>query len=339
MDKKVSMILPIYNVEDYLEKCVESVRNQTYKNLQIILVDDGAKDSCPHICDRLAQEDSRIKVIHKENGGLSSARNAGYKAADGDYLMYIDSDDVIKPDIVEKCIVRARQENADMVIFGYEKVDEIGHVLETCTWGDKVLNHNEMIEYLYEGITQMSFGYAWNKLYKKSVLDESGVLADSEIIDREDLVYNMELLPYLRKVVYLDYAGYEYLQRNSSLLHNSNLARLKGIEYFVRRMKNIDTGNKEANKKVFNMNVLHYLSDCIIKNVLWNVELSTKEKKKMMLKIITKVPYKERLYYDKDNEIYLKMLYKSIKSNKSIYFKTYVKLSEIITRFKGVKKG
>ena len=256
MNKKVSMILPIYNVEDYLEKCVESVRNQTYKNLQIILVDDGAKDSCPQICDRLAQEDSRIKVIHKENGGLSSARNAGYKAADGDYLMYIDSDDVIKPDIVEKCIVRARQENADMVIFGYEKVDEIGHVLETCTWGDKVLNHNEMIEYLYEGITQMSFGYAWNKLYKKSVLDESGVLADSEIIDREDLVYNMELLPYLRKVVYLDYAGYEYLQRNSSLLHNSNLARLKGIEYFVRRMKNIDTGNKEANKKVFNISKL-----------------------------------------------------------------------------------
>lgn len=337
MDKKVSIILPIYNVEDYLEKCVDSVRNQTYKNLEIILVDDGAKDSCPQICDRLAQEDKRIKVIHKENGGLSSARNEGYKAADGDYLMYIDSDDVIKPDIVERCIIRAQQEKADMVIFGYEKVDESGHVLETCTWGNKVLNHNEMVEYLYEGITQMSFGYAWNKLYKKSVLDESGVLADSEIIDREDLVYNMELLPYIHKVVYLDYAGYEYLQRSTSLLHNSNLARLKGIEYFVHKIKTIRTGNEEIDKKVFNMNVLHYLSDCIIKNVLWNKELSAKEKKQLMKQIISKCPYKEEIYVSEDAAVYMKCLYKTVSTGHVNWFYWYVKLSDWKRKILGQK--
>lgn len=328
MNQKVSMIIPVYNVEDYLEKCVSSVTNQTYKNLEIILVDDGATDSCPQICDRLAGEDQRIKVMHKENGGLSSARNTGYQAATGDYLMYVDSDDVLKTDIVERCVTEAQQQEADVIIFGYEKTDERGNVLETCQWGCKVFNHDEMVEYLYEGIAKMSFGYAWNKLYKKSVLDESGVLADSEIIDREDLVYNMELLPYFRKVVYLDYAGYEYLQRSTSLLHNSNLARLKGIDYFVHKMKRIGTGNHEVDRKVFNMNVLHYLSDCIIKNVLWNTELSAKEKKQFMRQIIEQCPFKEELYKSKDDAAYIKKLYKTVSTGKVEGFYLYVKLSD-----------
>lgn len=102
--KKVSIILPIYNVEKYLEKCVNSVINQTYQNIEVILVDDGSKDSSGRICDKLVESDNRIKVIHKKNGGLASARNAGYEAATGEYIMYIDSDDVIKNGIAEKCV-------------------------------------------------------------------------------------------------------------------------------------------------------------------------------------------------------------------------------------------
>lgn len=329
MNKKVSIILPIYNVEDYLEKCVESVRNQTYDNLEIILVDDGAKDSSPQICDKLAKEDNRIKVIHKANGGLSSARNAGYEAATGEYLMYIDSDDKVKENIVSKCMEAMERDGSDIVIYGYEKVDESDNILEICTWGDKVFNHDEMVEYLYEGITQMSFGYAWNKLYRKAILDESGILADSKIIDREDLVYNMELLPFVQKVTYIDYAGYEYLQRSTSLLHNSNLARLDGIEYFVNRMKNISTGNQEVDKKVFNMNVLHYLSDCIIKNVMWNDKLSNKEKKNIIKQVIDRCPHKDKLYESEEDARYLKRLYKTISTGKSKYFYRYVKLSDL----------
>lgn len=332
---KVSIVLPIYNVESYLETCVQSVKNQTYRNIEIILVDDGAKDNSGKICDRLALEDSRIVVVHKENGGLSSARNAGYKIATGKYLMYIDSDDVIKADVVEKCVETMQKDQSDIVIYGYEKIDENGNVLETCTWGNKLLNHDMMVEHLYTAITEMSFGYAWNKLYRKSVIDESQILSDSKIIDREDLVYNMELLKNVDKVSYIDYVGYEYLQRSTSLLHNSNLARLKGIDYFVMTMQNIKVGNEQIDKKLFNMNVLHYLADCIIKNVIWNEELKAKEKRKLMKKILKECPLTQQLYQDVDNPAHLQSLYKSIKSGNPWRFYMYVRLGDAKRRIFG----
>ena len=115
---KVSIILPIYNVEKYLNKCVDSIRNQTYRNLEIILVDDGSKDSSGKICDELSNQDSRLKVVHKKNGGLASARNSGYEVATGEYVMYIDSDDCVKEDTVKKCVDAIERDKSDVVIFG-----------------------------------------------------------------------------------------------------------------------------------------------------------------------------------------------------------------------------
>lgn len=325
---KVSIILPIYNVEKYLEKCVNSVISQTYQNIEVILVDDGSKDSSGGICDELVESDNRIKVIHKKNGGLASARNAGYEMATGEYIMYIDSDDVIKNDIAEKCVSAMEKKQSDVVIFGYEKMSEDGQVLEICKWSNKTYNHDEMVEYLYEAICNMSFGYAWNKMYRKSTIDKSKVFGDAKVIDREDLVYNLELLRFWDRITYIDSVGYEYLQRSSSLLHNSDLARLKGVEYFVKRVEKINIGNAEVERKVFNMMVLHYLSDCIIKNILWNDELSAKEKKKLMKETMEKCPCQEKLYQDKDNGKHLQMLYKSMASGKMGYFYWYVKLGD-----------
>lgn len=110
----ISVIVPVYKVEQYLKKCVDSIRNQTYKNLEILLVDDGSPDNCGALCDALAQEDDRIKVIHKENGGLSSARNAGLSAMTGDYVGFVDSDDWIAPDTYALLYRRMCQENADI---------------------------------------------------------------------------------------------------------------------------------------------------------------------------------------------------------------------------------
>ena len=101
-DRKISVIVPVYNVEAYLPRCVESIMAQTYQNLEIFLVDDGTKDNCGAICDAYARQDNRVRVIHKENGGLSSARNAGIDASTGEYLSFVDSDDWIEPDMYEK---------------------------------------------------------------------------------------------------------------------------------------------------------------------------------------------------------------------------------------------
>lgn len=325
---KVSIIIPIYNVEKYLEKCVQSVLSQSYENIEVILVDDGSTDCSGQICDRLEKEDNRIRVIHKKNGGLASARNAGYQAASGEYIMYADSDDSLKSHIIETCVKSIYREKADVVIFGYNKVSENGKILETCKWDTKTYTHDEMTEHLYDSICEMSFGYAWNKLYRKSVLDMSGVSGDAKVIDREDLIYNLELLKHWKKITYIDSVGYDYLQRSSSLLHNSNLARLNGITYFVDKINQIHFDDSYVERKIYNMIVLHYLSDCIIKNVIWNKKLNKKEKTEQMKKTLEVCPKKEKLYLDKGNGRYLQMLYKSIKTGKMNYFYWYVKLGD-----------
>ena len=116
----VSVIIPIYNVEDYLEECIRSVCDQSYTNLEIILVDYGSPDGSPAICDAWAKKDSRIRVIHKKNGGLSDARNAGLDVAEGEYIYFVDGDDYIKPDLIETALGHFK-ENTDMVVFRYEQ--------------------------------------------------------------------------------------------------------------------------------------------------------------------------------------------------------------------------
>ena len=114
----VTVVLPIYNVEKYLDRCMKSIVNQTYRNLEIILVDDGSPDHCPEICDRWAETDNRIRVIHKENAGLGMARNTGIENASGEYICLFDSDDYVALDLVEKAYTLAQESQADIVIFG-----------------------------------------------------------------------------------------------------------------------------------------------------------------------------------------------------------------------------
>ena len=119
MSEKISVIVPIYKTEQFLSKCIDSIINQTYKNLEIILVDDGSPDNCPKICDEYAKRDNRIKVIHKENGGLSSARNAGIEIATGDFSAFVDSDDWIDSDMYESLVKLSDEYNADIAECGY----------------------------------------------------------------------------------------------------------------------------------------------------------------------------------------------------------------------------
>ena len=129
----ISVIIPIYRVELYLKECIDSVLNQTYKNMEIILVDDGSDDNCPNICDAYKKKDSRIQVIHKKNGGLSDARNAGIEIAKGEYICFIDSDDVIHPSFLQILYEDLIETGSDMSICHYEKVDKIPEIYKTIS--------------------------------------------------------------------------------------------------------------------------------------------------------------------------------------------------------------
>ena len=167
--KKVSVIVPIYNVEKYIGKCVDSIRNQDYPNIEIILVDDGSPDKSPQIIDEMASNDDRIKVIHEKNGGVSSARNRGIAAATGEYIMFVDGDDWVDDDYVSYFVDLIEKHGCDI------GMDKNNYMVEKTMSADKSyrVSAEKAIEWIYLGTL---FVAVWNKIYKTSLLRESGVL-------------------------------------------------------------------------------------------------------------------------------------------------------------------
>ena len=226
----ISIVIPVYKVEKYLEKCVESVINQTYKNLEILLVNDGSPDNCPKICDEYAQKDNRIKVIHKENGGLSDARNAGIDVATGKYITFIDSDDYISNDYVEYMYNLAQKHNAQIATCEFEIV-----YLE-----DELKNDSEYIEDI-EVLTPRDFFY--NMLFAK----RSDVTACAKL-------YEIELfkgIRYPKGVVYEDTATtYKLIEKCNKIATGNK----KCYFYFTRP-------NSISKISGFNSNELDYIKN------------------------------------------------------------------------------
>ena len=167
---KVSVIVPIYNVEKYLDRSVDSLVNQTYENIEIILVDDGTKDSSGEIADRRAKEDSRIKVIHKLNGGLGSARNSGIKEATGEYLLFLDSDDYVDLNTIEELVKEAKK-GYDIVCCGFDRVDEetkkvYSQEMISMPFDELEINKDTILE------TAFLNPSGWGKLFKKDIIKD-----------------------------------------------------------------------------------------------------------------------------------------------------------------------
>ena len=165
----VSIVLPVYNVEQYLRTSIESVCGQSYQNIEVILVDDGSTDESGEICDEYATIDKRVRVIHKENGGLSSARNAGIDASKGEYIAFIDSDDYIGSAMINTLLNKMRQNGADLAYCGYMTIEE-GREGEAYKTEDRIMTGLEALQTL-SGDSGVALGVVWNKLYKKSLFE------------------------------------------------------------------------------------------------------------------------------------------------------------------------
>lgn len=224
----VSVIIPVYNVEKFLKRCVDSVLEQTYTNLEIILVDDGSLDSSGKICDQISLTDERIKVIHKENGGLSSSRNAGRNVATGDYILYLDSDDYLEKNCIKHCVDLCGSKEADIAIIRMLYTSE--QTNEELHEGDesqvKVLTPEEAIEAsLYQELYSCC---APAKLYRadiaKAVQFPLGKIS-------EDLATCHLFLDKASKVVYSNKIGYYYRQRSASIMHDFNPKRMDALQW------------------------------------------------------------------------------------------------------------
>lgn len=215
----VSIIVPVYNVEKYLQRCVDSLINQTYQIIEIILVDDGSTDESGTLCDSFAEQDNRILVVHKENGGVSEARNAGIDVANGDYICFIDSDDYAETTWVEVLLDNLNKNNSDIVICGYyaDFCDEDENVIKSETHIPTNGNYQRQRDSLdWNAEISGLVGYPWNKLYRKNIIN--GSRFPKSISLYEDVLFNGPLLAESERISFIDIPLIHYMQRSQKTL-------------------------------------------------------------------------------------------------------------------------
>lgn len=203
----ISIIIPVYNVEQYIEKCIKSVISQTYNNWELILVDDGSKDKSGVICDQYAQNDARIKVVHKPNGGVSSARNKGIELAKGEYICFIDSDDYVDPTFLDD--FQTNQYAADFYISG-AYYDVYGKPYSCLKYKEQFCENTEQIKNAFFSQQLYSNGYPWGKLYKTQIIKENHLTFDESLPKHEDHNFVFAYFALTGSVFITSTAGYHY---------------------------------------------------------------------------------------------------------------------------------
>lgn len=213
----ISIIVPVYNVEQYLPKCLDSILSQTFSDIEVITVDDGSPDSCGKILDEYAKKDERIKVIHKENGGVSSARNAGLDVAVGEYIGFVDPDDTIFPDMYEHLYNEAVEGNYDIVQCGCIQVNEAGDVIQNlaCNEEKEYTNTDDMLCDFFE---RTIINSVWNKIFKCDIIKNVRFITELRVA--EDGLFVHDCLVKTNRLKVIKKCGYCYAISNSSVIHS-----------------------------------------------------------------------------------------------------------------------
>ncbi|SHH68410.1 glycosyltransferase family 2 protein [Clostridium grantii] len=288
MNPKISIIVPIYKVEAYLQKCIDSILVQTFNDFELILVDDGSPDKCGRICDEYVKKDKRIKVIHKLNGGLSSARNAGIDIAQGKYIGFVDSDDYIHTRMYEVLYNSAVEYLSDIIMCDYSKVSE-GQVKELINFNtNSKIEHFTNTQALEQLFTKNGVGFvvAWNKLYRKELFKNLR-FAEGRIHEDEFIAH--KILYKSTKITYVSIYLYYYLQRNNSIMGSQ--VRLKKLDFlyalkertdFFKSIKQEQLQYKAEKTYIWVLIGRYYKT----KSELTNVNKELREMKKMFNKVL-----------------------------------------------------
>ena len=230
MNPTLSIIVPVYNAQEQLGRCIESICKQDFADFELLLMDDGSKDSSGEICDAYAAKDSRIRVVHKENSGVSDTRNMAISMARGEYLQFVDSDDWITPDASGRMVRAAQETESDMVITDFyrvvgERLSIKGNIPE-----DGVLTREEFAAHMMSNPADFYYGVLWNKLFKRSIIEKHELQMNPEISWCEDFMFNLEYLRHVEKVYALHVPTYYYVKTKGSLVATQGMSMSKTIQ-------------------------------------------------------------------------------------------------------------
>lgn len=277
----LSIIIPIYKVEKYLERCINSVIHQTYKNIEVILVDDGSPDNCPMMCDAWAEKDNRIKVIHKPNAGLGFARNSGLEIATGDYIAFIDSDDYVDLDMYETLLSKSMQEDADIVFCGChcESCDKL--FTDYCDFKEETTffkNDMHDLSLLYiAGVKRIPLQMSvWHSIYKRDVI-KTFFYSERECVS-EDIHFQLSAILNASKVIYIPQAYYYYCFNEGSLSHTFLIEKYDREKVLIKYLMDLYNRHNYNENHILNR-YLFYRVKSTIKSIITDNHNSPKQKK------------------------------------------------------------
>lgn len=331
----ISIIVPIYKVEKFIKQCVDSIINQTYKDLEIILVDDGSPDKCPEICDEYAQKDSRIKVVHKKNGGLISARKAGVKASTGEYVCFVDGDDWIESDMYEHIANAIKKYNSDSVItqfyFSYPNKEDKSDYQLTKEYYIKDEIEKDIYPTMLFANLYYKFGIypcCWTKVFKRELLEKHLPDTDDRIRIGEDIAFTYPCLMECQSIAFIDKALYHYRMNPESMTkaYDPKLPDIYFLPYQTLVNKSNKLGVDLSNQLPY---YLLYLVNFVIRNEAnKNNPKSKKEKNAVLDEILNNKAVLESM--QKVNMALLpshtKLLALSIKKRSKFMLRNYIKL-------------
>ncbi len=330
---KLTVIVPIYKVEAFLEQCVDSIINQSFQNLEIILVDDGSPDTCPAICDAYAKKDSRIKVVHKQNGGLIAARKSGVEIATGEYITFVDGDDWIAPEMYQKVADSIEQYAADCVItqfyFAYEDHQTPSHYLLDREYYSRIEMESDVYPKMLFSGKWYQFGIfpnCWTKVFKAEILRKHIFEVDDRIRLGEDIAFTYPCLMECQSLSFVDEPLYYYRQNPESMTaaYDKRLPEIYMLPYLA---------VKEASEKqCVDLSVqlpyyLLYLINFVIRNEASVNNINSSDKKNgllgnVLLNSIDRLCDIDISYLP----THIKILFFSLKIKSSFFLKVYLKL-------------
>lgn len=326
MNSKVSVIVPVYKVEKYLAHCIESLIEQSFKEIELILVDDGSPDNSGNICEEYAKIDERIKVIHKENGGLADARNAGIKVATSDLLLFIDSDDWCELNMIEQLYKRYVETEADIITFGYV-IDYINNdfSLKKSLDSNLFFKGKEAVrKAIYMLDEKEMFNSVCNKMYKKEILDNKEISFRLDGMPGEDLIFNCSYFTNINSIAFFDGEFYHYMRRDEATLvtryekdmykkvANFNLIRKNMYDFY-----NMNTmEEKICYAKTFNSYTSSYVNNLYRKKS----SLSFQERTTLIKQLMCNYEIKYYMQLDNSKNIYEKIFRKLYGLNNAFIF-------------------
>lgn len=299
--EKVSIILPAYNSQNCIERCVSSIVEQSYNNIEVIIIDDGSNDRTGEMCDIIAMHDKRVIVKHIENSGVSNARNEGLRIATGKYVQFVDSDDIVDKNMTKRLVDRIQCDNSDIVICGYNQY--IGNQSTKISATDGNYSYEEFLKIMVRWMTEPFIGAPWNKLFKREIIEQYSLSFDTTTSYAEDYLFNISYFGYVHSISVIKDTLYSYFIVNNNSLHNVNLNDIEHVWNVNKRIFDLNV----KNMKMQNVEDLNYR--CSLYNFLFNTNVISRVRTYNKDDVIDWICSNYNPIYSKYNKRYLDFLF------------------------------